>query len=81
MRTLLATVLLCGSAYAADIGTPQTTQTASIPLAQKCAMASVLLRDNRCAPYTCDEALGRAIQAGCRINYWGHTPLLPPNKR
>jgi hypothetical protein len=47
---------------------------AQLTLSQRCAKASVLIKTNQCSPISCDRALGMALQAGCRINNWGHTP-------
>jgi hypothetical protein len=47
---------------------------AQLTLSQRCAMASVLIKTNQCGPISCDRALGMSLRAGCRINYWGHTP-------
>jgi hypothetical protein len=47
---------------------------AQLTLSQRCAMASVLIKNHQCGSISCDRALGMALRAGCRINYWGHTP-------
>jgi hypothetical protein len=47
---------------------------AQLTLSQRCAMASVLIKTNQCGSISCDRALGMSLRAGCRINYWGHTP-------
>jgi hypothetical protein len=47
---------------------------AQLTLSQRCAKASVLIKTNQCGPISCDRALGMSLRAGCRINYWGHTP-------
>lgn len=47
---------------------------AQLTLSQRCAKASVLIKNHQCGSISCDRALGMALQAGCRINYWGHTP-------
>ena len=47
---------------------------AQLTLSQRCAMASALIKTNQCGSISCDRALGMALQAGCRINHWGHTP-------
>jgi hypothetical protein len=47
---------------------------AQLTLTQRCAMASALIKTNQCGSISCDRALGMALQAGCRINHWGHTP-------
>jgi hypothetical protein len=47
---------------------------AQLTLSQRCAKASILIKANQCSPISCDRALGMALQAGCRINHWGHTP-------
>jgi hypothetical protein len=47
---------------------------AQLTLSQRCAMASVLIKSHHCGSISCDRALGMSLRAGCRINYWGHTP-------
>jgi hypothetical protein len=47
---------------------------AQLTLSQRCAMASVLIKNHQCGSISCDRALGMSLRAGCRINYWGHTP-------
>jgi hypothetical protein len=46
----------------------------TLTLTQRCAKASVLIKNHQCGSISCDRALGMALQAGCRINHWGHTP-------
>jgi hypothetical protein len=47
---------------------------AQLTLSQRCARASVLIKNHQCGSISCDRALGMSLRAGCRINYWGHTP-------
>jgi hypothetical protein len=47
---------------------------AELTLNQRCAKARVLIKTNQCGAISCDRALGMSLRAGCRINYWGHTP-------
>jgi hypothetical protein len=66
--SVVALLVTCsGAALAAQRQTATT-------LSQRCALASVLIRDNRCGPISCDEGLGRALRAGCHIHHWGHMP-------
>ena len=78
---------LTGAASAAGLNPPIQAETsvepvlsvpapapAQLTLTQRCAMASALIKNHQCGSISCDRALGMALQAGCRINYWGHTP-------
>jgi hypothetical protein len=75
---------LTGAASAGDLNPPIHAETslkpvlyvpsATLTLSQRCAMASALIKNHQCGSISCDRALGMALQAGCRINYWGHTP-------
>jgi hypothetical protein len=52
---------------------PALSQPQGMTLAQKCAMASELLKSGNCGPQGCDIGLCVALQNGCRINHWGYT--------
>jgi hypothetical protein len=75
---------LTGAASAGDLNPPIHAETslksvlyvpsATLTLSQRCAMASALIKNHQCGSISCDRALGMALKAGCRINYWGHTP-------
>jgi hypothetical protein len=56
-------------------------QPGTMSLAQKCALASEMLKANNCGPPGCDVGLCVALQQGCRINWWGHHPVCPPDIR
>lgn len=54
---------------------PQYRSNKSSGLSDKCAQASEYIKNNNCGPQGCDCGLYLALQNGCRINYWGHTPV------
>jgi hypothetical protein len=86
MISIGSLLLVCGLATAAygqyalrpSTGPDTTTVQPAPPqsamtLAQKCALASGMIKSNNCGPQGCDIGLCVALQNGCRINHWGHS--------
>src|SRR5882672_9042510 len=53
---------------------PQYGNKQSSDLSYKCAQASEYIKNNNCGPQGCNCGLYFALQQGCHINSWGHTP-------
>jgi len=60
-RLILVLILITSPALAHD---PK--------LSRACAMASQLIKHNRCGDVTCEHAVSAARRHGCRIHLWGH---------
>ena len=78
MKPLMIVVLFLPWIMAFVVGVPDAH--ARSDLSRKCALASDLIRENRCGPdpTACDRGLYEALKAGCRIHSWGHQPEPPP---
>lgn len=72
-------LVLCGGTYAADLDNldgvalvNKLSKAKAMPLSERCAIASIRIRDNNCKPISCEKGLAMAIRAGCHIKSWGH---------
>ena len=79
MKPLTIVVLLASWIIGFVIGVPDAQ--ARSDLSKKCALASDLIRENRCGRdvSACDRGLYAALKAGCRIHSWGHRPEPSPH--